>query len=206
MAAQAVSDHRQHKAGATNRANPPAPYGGQDVRSYGECERHQQDQYPQASGTNARYYDEREGQQHYYQQYPQANGADARYYNGRAEHQPNQNHYQQAGGPDARYYDERAQHQQNYYEQAGGANASYYHGHEGQQPYQARPYQPQPYQQQEQYQQTSAGAGARGLSLKSLFSSKVLYLMVVNMPTEEEMAQAQRLTANWNLQGQQQRF
>lgn len=28
--------------------------------------------------------------------------------------------------------------------------------------------------------------------------------MVVNMPTEEEMAEAKRLTADWNIQGEEQ--
>jgi hypothetical protein len=80
----------------------------------------------------------------------------------------------------------------------------------------------------QQYQQAGAGAGAGGvLSLNKLFSSvrpslilhliaglidtdiciqKVLYLMVVNMPTDEEMAQAQRLTADWNIQAEPQQF
>ncbi|KAJ5274068.1 hypothetical protein N7478_009193 [Penicillium angulare] len=58
--------------------------------------------------------------------------------------------------------------------------------------------------QQQQNQQGGLGGGSGGISLGKLFSSKVLYLMVVNMPTDEEMAEAQRLSANWKLQGQQQ--
>ncbi|RAL03141.1 uncharacterized protein BO80DRAFT_500468 [Aspergillus ibericus CBS 121593] len=113
-------------------------------------------------------------------------------------------------GDSPRPYGEREQQCQ----QARGANSGYY-DERGQQHYQQQyeqqHYQQQPYQQpQQQYQQTNfragTGAGAGGLSLSKLFSAKVLYLMVVNMPTEEEMAQAQRLTAGWNLEGQQQRY
>ncbi|PYH40048.1 uncharacterized protein BP01DRAFT_396153 [Aspergillus saccharolyticus JOP 1030-1] len=46
----------------------------------------------------------------------------------------------------------------------------------------------------------------KGLSLKKLLSSKVLYLMVVNMPTEEELAQARSLTATWRFDGEHQRI
>ncbi|KAI9928694.1 hypothetical protein ASPWEDRAFT_103026 [Aspergillus wentii DTO 134E9] len=77
-----------------------------------------------------------------------------------------------------------------------GSNSEHYDEHKGQ----------QQYQYQQPYQQGSAGAGAGGLSLGNLFRSKVLYLMVVNMPTDDEMAQAQRLTADWNIQGHQQEF
>ncbi|OOF94179.1 hypothetical protein ASPCADRAFT_397846 [Aspergillus carbonarius ITEM 5010] len=172
IAAQAVNDHRQQKADAANRGNSPAPYGGDDTRPYEERERHQQYPHAQASGTNPRFYEEHGQYQHTH--YEQAGGANPRYYNEREGQQPHHQPYQQS------------------YQQP--------HQQPSQQPYQQRPYQQQPYQQQ-QYQQFSAGAGAGagGLSLKKLFGSKVLYLMVVNMPTEEEMAQAQRLTAHWNI-------
>ncbi|PYI09129.1 hypothetical protein BO78DRAFT_363218 [Aspergillus sclerotiicarbonarius CBS 121057] len=144
LATQAVSDHKQQKNESTNRANPPAPYGGSTSRQYDEREQQHYQPYRQAGGTNSSYYDERE-QQHYQEQYYQ------------------EQHYQE------------------------------------------RQYQQRSYQQQ-QYQQTNPRAGAGGLSLSKLFSAKVLYLMVVNMPTEEEMAQAQRLTAGWNVESQQQRY
>ncbi|KAH8690787.1 hypothetical protein BGW36DRAFT_432572 [Talaromyces proteolyticus] len=82
----------------------------------------------------------------------------------------------------------------------GGSNSGYYDDRGGQQ----QQYQQQQYQQQ-QYQQRGIGAGGV-LNLNKLFRSKVLYLMVVNMPTDEEMAQARSLTADWNIQGQQLQF
>ncbi|RAL16213.1 uncharacterized protein BO97DRAFT_440028 [Aspergillus homomorphus CBS 101889] len=81
----------------------------------------------------------------------------------------------------------------------GGSNSSYYDNYYNEYPEQQ--------QQQQQYRRTRAGrGGGRGLNLKNLVSSKVLYLMVVNMPTEEEMAQARNLTAGWNVQRQQEHF
>ncbi|KAJ5081225.1 hypothetical protein N7456_013463 [Penicillium angulare] len=59
-------------------------------------------------------------------------------------------------------------------------------------------------EQQQQNKPGGLGGGSAGASLGKLFSSKVLYLMVVNMPTDEEMAEARRLSANWKVQGQQQ--
>ncbi|QKX63085.1 uncharacterized protein TRUGW13939_10253 [Talaromyces rugulosus] len=62
------------------------------------------------------------------------------------------------------------------------------------------------HQQQQGYTQTQR-AGARGpdrsgrggpLGIKKLLAEKVLYLMVVNMPTEGEMSEARRITAEWD--------
>ncbi|OKL62336.1 hypothetical protein UA08_02290 [Talaromyces atroroseus] len=61
----------------------------------------------------------------------------------------------------------------------------------------------QPQMQASRAQRGGLGGGPGGLSLKRLLSQKVLYLMVVNMPTEEEMAQARSLAAEWNIQGDQ---
>ncbi|KAJ5098825.1 hypothetical protein N7532_005826 [Penicillium argentinense] len=56
----------------------------------------------------------------------------------------------------------------------------------------------------QQYPQQRGDGGL--LNLGKLFNSKVLYLMVVNMPTEKEMAQAKELTSGWNVQSQQCQF
>ncbi|RAH64411.1 uncharacterized protein BO66DRAFT_361146 [Aspergillus aculeatinus CBS 121060] len=60
------------------------------------------------------------------------------------------------------------------------------------------------YQQQQPSRATTGGRVGGGLGLKKLLKTKVLYLMVVNMPTEEELAQARTLTSGWSIQGQQQ--
>ncbi|RAH79592.1 hypothetical protein BO86DRAFT_342887 [Aspergillus japonicus CBS 114.51] len=60
------------------------------------------------------------------------------------------------------------------------------------------------YQQQQLSRAMTGRRAGGGLSLKKLLASKVLYLMVVNMPTEEELARARTLTAGWSIQGHQQ--
>ncbi|BCS17812.1 uncharacterized protein APUU_10640A [Aspergillus puulaauensis] len=59
--------------------------------------------------------------------------------------------------------------------------------------------------QQSPYPQQNGVRAGRGLKNK-LFKSKVLYLMVVNMPTAEEMAEARHLTADWDVRTEQHRF
>lgn len=44
------------------------------------------------------------------------------------------------------------------------------------------------------------------ISTTCIYIQKVLYLMVVNMPTDEEMAKAEKLTKKWNVQGNPQQY
>ncbi|PYH97261.1 hypothetical protein BO71DRAFT_481287 [Aspergillus ellipticus CBS 707.79] len=199
-----------------SRRNPHAPYGGSNAAHYDERrerqqypsgvsnqgyydERREQQQYPSGS-THQGYYNERREQQ---QQYP-SDSAHQGYYDERREQQrypsgfSNQGYYDErreqqqypSGSTHQGYYGERREQQQRY--PHGGSNQEYYDESRG---------------QQQQYQQNQrAGIGGGAESLKNIFRSKVRYLMVVNMPSEEEMAEARRLTADWNAQSQPQQF
>ncbi|CRG92662.1 hypothetical protein PISL3812_09726 [Talaromyces islandicus] len=66
-------------------------------------------------------------------------------------------------------------------------------------------YQSQQQQGYTQTQRTNAGDPGRSgrdgpLGIKKLLNEKVLYLMVVNMPTDDEMSEARRITAEWDAQ------
>ncbi|PWY92639.1 hypothetical protein BO70DRAFT_357779 [Aspergillus heteromorphus CBS 117.55] len=178
------------------------PYRDGDSRPEYYDERRDQQRPYRDGDSRPEYYDERRDQQRPYRD------GDSRpeYYD---ERRDQQRPYRD-GDSRPEYYDERRDQQRPYRD--GDSRPEYYDERRDQQrPYRDGDFRPEYYDErrEQQPQNTRGGAGAGGLgglSLNSLFRSKVLYLLVVNLPTEEELAEARRLTADWNTQTQQQQI
>lgn len=153
----------------------------------------------------------------------------------RGSNQP-QPHQQHGGGSNSGYSGQRGFNQQQQMYQQGMYQQGMHQGMYQQGMYQQpSPQEMQQIEQETYQQQQTQQYFQRGVSLTNLFGSvrttththhpcpripplayminilttrtqKVLYLMVVNMPTDEEMAMAQQITDSWDIQGNSEQY